>query len=249
MTKPKVIAALAVVAVLIIVIPFVADFISSMPVREVQSSILSVCNSQGLSNVEVNLQFKNKYEDVAFYNVRITCIAFSSLSSEEMLDCFDSICCCEDYEAGVMFLDSYILINSDGHTYTYSASSYLDGTPDTIYCDGEAIYVGETPEKREFSYSGNFDYDRDSSARHTDSEAFTIAQKIVKENLKSPGTAKFCSILQASVSNSGNSYTVTGWVDSENSFGATLRTNFIVTYSAIKHGDEIGYKNASVIFE
>ena len=43
MTKPKVIATLAVVAVLIISIPFVADFISSIRVREVQSSILSVC--------------------------------------------------------------------------------------------------------------------------------------------------------------------------------------------------------------
>lgn len=247
MAKPKVIAALALLAALIIAIPFVSNFISSMRVREVQTSILSVCDSQGLSNVEVNLQFKNKYEDVAFYNVRIACSGFGSLSSEKMLDCFDSISDCEDYEAGVMFLDSYISINSDGHTYTFSSSSSLDGTPDTIYCDGKAIYVGETPEKREFGYSG--DYDPDLNARHTDSDAFTIAKKIVKENLKSPSTAKFCSILQASISNSGNSYTVIGWVDSENSFGATLRTNFIVTYSAIKRGDEIGYKNASVIFE
>ena len=193
------------------------------------------------------MQVRRKYDDSAFYKVKISCTGFGSLSSEEMLDCFKSIYRSDDYNLGILFLDSDISVISDGHTYTFTVSSSAEGVPDAIYCDGKAIYVGEAPEKREFGYSG--DYDPDVNARHTDSDAFTIAQKIVKENLKSPSTAKFCSILQASISNSGNSYTVIGWVDSENSFGATLRTNFIVTYSAIKHGDEIGYKNASVIFE
>ncbi len=247
MTRSNAIIAIVVVAALIIVTLFAADYAGHMPIKEVQSSILSVCDSKGLVGSDVEMQVRRKYDDSAFYSVKITCTGFSALSGEEMLDCFKSISRSDNYNSGILFLESDISIISDGHTYTFALSSSTTGVPETIYCDGKAIYSGEVPEKRESSYSGN--YDPDVNARHTDSDAFTIAQKIVKENLKSPSTAKFCSILQASVSNSGNSYTVTGWVDSENSHGATLRTNFIVTYSAIKRGDEIGYKNASVIFE
>ena len=86
------------------------------------------------------------------------------------------------------------------------------------------------------SYSG-------SSARHTDSEAFTCAKAIVKSSLKSPSTAKFCRITDATITHLGNGeYKVTGWVEAQNSFGATLRQNFVVVYTATKNG----YKNGTV---
>lgn len=85
------------------------------------------------------------------------------------------------------------------------------------------------------SYSG-------SSARHTDSEAFSCAKAIVKSSLKSPSTAKFCWITDATVTHLGNGeYKVTGWVDAQNSFGATLRQNFVVVYTATENG----YKNGT----
>lgn len=84
------------------------------------------------------------------------------------------------------------------------------------------------------SYSG-------SSARHTDSEAFSCAKAIVKSRLKSPSTAKFCWITDATIKHLGNGeYMVTGWVEAQNSFGATLRQTFVVVYTAT----ESGYKNA-----
>ncbi len=78
------------------------------------------------------------------------------------------------------------------------------------------------------------------SARHTDSEAWSCAVDIVKNNLKAPSTAKFCSFNDGTVTHLGNGeYKVTGWVESQNSFGAMIRSNFIVTYTATARG----YKN------
>jgi len=83
------------------------------------------------------------------------------------------------------------------------------------------------------------------SARHTDSEAWSCAKAIVEDNLKSPSTAKFCSFTEASVRHIGNGeYMVVGWVDAQNGFGATVREDFVVTYTATASG----YRNGSVIF-
>lgn len=87
--------------------------------------------------------------------------------------------------------------------------------------------------------------DTENGARHTDSEAWTCAKKIVKDNLKSPSSAKFCAISDATITHVGNGqYRVSGWVDAQNSFGAVIREYFTVTYTALPSG----FKNASVNF-
>lgn len=58
--------------------------------------------------------------------------------------------------------------------------------------------------------------------------ALVMAQGFVKDNLKSPSSAEFgwpseYSIIQLEE----NRFSVSGWVDSQNSFGAMLRTNFV----------------------
>lgn len=83
------------------------------------------------------------------------------------------------------------------------------------------------------------------SARHTDTEAWVCAKAIVQDNLKSPSTAKFCSFTEASIRHIGNGeYIVAGWVDAQNGFGATVREDFVVTYTATTSG----FKNGNVIF-
>lgn len=62
--------------------------------------------------------------------------------------------------------------------------------------------------------------------------AFTVVKKMVKDKLKSPSTAKFCDITEATFSCSGKSWTVTGWVDAQNGFGATIRSTFTVKFTA-----------------
>ena len=66
---------------------------------------------------------------------------------------------------------------------------------------------------------------------HDKFDAITVAEKIVKDNLKSPSTAKFCSTSEAKISCSDNTWTVSGWVDAQNSFGATLRNNYTVKFT------------------
>lgn len=83
-------------------------------------------------------------------------------------------------------------------------------------------------------------------ARHTDKEAWTCAMNIVRNNLKAPATAKFCSFTDGTVTHLGNGeYKVTGWVDSQNGFGVMVRSNFTVTYTAT----ERGYKNGSAVID
>lgn len=82
------------------------------------------------------------------------------------------------------------------------------------------------------------------TARHSDDDAFYCAQLIVEDYLKAPSTAKFCKQSDATVTHLGNGeYMVTGWVDAENSYGAMIRSDFVVTYTAT----EKGFKNGNAI--
>lgn len=63
---------------------------------------------------------------------------------------------------------------------------------------------------------------------HNKYDAITIAGKEVKAKLKSPSTAKFSSSSETSVTRNGNTWRVTGWVDAQNGFGATLRNSYAV---------------------
>lgn len=63
---------------------------------------------------------------------------------------------------------------------------------------------------------------------HTKGDAFAIAEKAVKGKLKSPSTAKFCSVTEATIGCSGNTWVVRGWVNAQNGFGATVRTQSLL---------------------
>ncbi|NME95379.1 hypothetical protein HF847_05145 [Clostridium cochlearium] len=69
----------------------------------------------------------------------------------------------------------------------------------------------------------------------------TTAQSVVKENLKAPSTAKFpwsfneYNIKESTSENKDMTiYYVSGYVDAENSFGAKIRSNFIVEMECTK---------------
>ena len=80
------------------------------------------------------------------------------------------------------------------------------------------------------------------TARHSDDDAFYCATLIVESYLKAPSTATFCKFSDATVTHLGNGeYMVTGWVDAENSYGAMIRSDFVVTYTATEKGYKNGY--------
>lgn len=63
-------------------------------------------------------------------------------------------------------------------------------------------------------------------AKPDDNGAIAICRTFVKRQLKSPSTAGFSS---ERATNDGATWTVTGSVDAENSFGAKLRTAYVCT--------------------
>ena len=75
--------------------------------------------------------------------------------------------------------------------------------------------------------------------RPTKESAWTYAQSYVTQYLKSPSTADFGSWRQSAsrcVKDDGDGLvTVRGWVDSQNSFGATMRTHFVVRLQFMAH--------------
>jgi len=78
--------------------------------------------------------------------------------------------------------------------------------------------------------------------------AYYMSEGFVKEKIKSPSTAKFPSGSDKEVSvikKDNNQYMIRSYVDSQNSFGATLRTNFIVT---IEQVDKDNWKLVDIQF-
>ena len=73
-------------------------------------------------------------------------------------------------------------------------------------------------------------------------DAWVCAQDVVESRLKAPSTADFCSYPEATVTDLGNNeYRIEGYVDAQNSFGATIRSHFTVTLTLTGSG----YKNAT----
>jgi uncharacterized membrane protein YfcA len=65
--------------------------------------------------------------------------------------------------------------------------------------------------------------------RDNSTEAYIMAQGFVKQLLKSPSSAKFPSLTdkEVFVSKNGFIYTVSGYVNATNSFGATVKTFYV----------------------
>jgi hypothetical protein len=70
-------------------------------------------------------------------------------------------------------------------------------------------------------------------------EAGIMCEDFVKDRLKSPSTAEFASIIANGVTvvKDGKQYHMRSWVDSQNGFGAMLRTRFSCTVADQGAGD------------
>lgn len=59
--------------------------------------------------------------------------------------------------------------------------------------------------------------------------AYRACERAVESTLKAPSTADFSGALGSDITQDGDSYKVAGYVDAENSFGGTVRSNFTCT--------------------
>jgi hypothetical protein len=89
----------------------------------------------------------------------------------------------------------------------------------------------ELKEYRELSQELDPNYNP-SSKRKLNNNSFAIAaQQYVLDALKSPSTAKFPSLNDSRIDKSENGlFIVSSYVDSENGFGATIRSNYQVVF-------------------
>jgi hypothetical protein len=74
---------------------------------------------------------------------------------------------------------------------------------------------------------------------NSDSDVYFDAISVVKKQLKSPSSAEFSSRSSTSIklSSGTSSWTVSGWVEAENGFGATVRNEFQVRLTYQNKGD------------
>ena len=122
---------------------------------------------------------------------------------------------------------------------------FEDGVGNTTYNRYDAAPADpeqESKPEQESSSSAGYDPAPYNGARHDETTSYIIAQDIVESYLKSPSSAKFCRESECSIQHLGNGeYMVTGWVEAQNSYGAMLHQEFIVTYTATEKGYTNGY--------
>lgn len=188
--------------------------------------IVESAEEQGLKDVTVELRQPKGYD---FYEADITCSNFGDFSPVEMYNIYKSI----------KFRDigNRVIFGGDVYSGEDVYKIYVDSN--TIYKNNEVIYDDYSNSKdhkqdqdrknsssdRELKETTNSDKD---SYGHTKYDAIVIAEKEVKASLKSPSTAKFSPSSETSVTRSGNTWRVTGWVDAQNGFGTTLRNSYTV---------------------
>lgn len=63
------------------------------------------------------------------------------------------------------------------------------------------------------------------------SEARVFCKYVVENSLKSPSTAQFSGYGETTATRSGSAWIISGYVDSQNDFGAMLRANYRCTAS------------------
>lgn len=191
-------------------------------VSDATASIKKICEKYGIDEYKMEVVFP-EWSDV-FYYINLT--AYDSDISQSQISSFTSEVWNYDYEDPEHFWSR----STSGEVKVNNKQSYAGG-----------LTAQEWWEKESTSNQTTGYQVTDSGARHTDSEAWSCAKNILKDSLKSPSTAKFCSFTECKVEHLSNGeYMVTGWVEAQNSYGATLRQSFVVTYTATEKGYENG---------
>ncbi|MBR0319371.1 MAG: zinc ribbon domain-containing protein [Spirochaetia bacterium] len=110
---------------------------------------------------------------------------------------------------------------------------------------GNIIYVYITPEKKLNEISVNFYPVYEKGKVLQNIRAYTeisvseqvdymyMAKDAVKQLLKAPSTAKFCKDYEYKFSKEKGIVATYGFVDSQNSFGAKIRSNFVLKYDCV----------------
>lgn len=87
-----------------------------------------------------------------------------------------------------------------------------------------------------------------SASNHDAGMACTMAEKLIKPQLKAPSSAEFdYADCRSNATRSGNTWTLTTYVDSDNSFGAHIRTHFVAKLTNVPPSDQ--WRLDSAVFD
>ena len=206
----------------------------------------------GLKNPRAEIDTTEKSSIVNF--VQINCDNLEKESEDEIIRIYNELSdkshdvlqagVIEGKEGKTEGVYTIWMLVSEGKRYFVSN---LDGKDELVVMDDEDAQKRATEKK--FSTGGsNSSKNTESKSNSTKSDvlangdskdsyghdkfdAFVIAEKDVKEKLKSPSTAQFCTTTEATIGRNGNTWTVKGWVDAQNGYGAAVRANFVVTFT------------------
>lgn len=187
--------------------------------QRVIDNVTQRATSAGLKDVVVTID--EKIEGYDLYRVFVDCSNMEELSIDEMFTLDNSL-----RSVG----DEFIVggYTSNGNRYgIFPSDKSVSKNGEEIYGDyWNSESYKSTVEKE------NEDYNSLSYYEVTDDdtlgEIWAMAQSFVEDKLKSPKSADFpvYGDSNVSITNSGNYYKVSGYVDAENSFGAEIRTTF-----------------------
>ena len=147
---------------------------------------------------------------------------------------------CVAASVGMFFLNDYI------YSVGYKSGNYSQ-TP--CYDCGEPADGGywkdQDKSKNEYYCQEHFDFHKEAVERvkqekackddfgHSWAVAYTIAEETVEAQLKAPSSAKFSNKNETSISVRNNVWIVSGWVEAQNSFDATIRNKYTVQITFI----------------
>lgn len=197
--------------------------------------------TNGKINLDVSIKVNDEFEKV--YD-----------SNEKILDVMDSL----HYKIMYPIYKKYRGEFGQGDLSRRLAITTSKGTYEFYDRDGELTLPSGEKYSKNTSSDTNSTFDIETSTDTTYSTprepsednkgfAWTAAKKVVKENLKAPSTADFpFSYARENITEIGtNTFVVKSYVDSENGFGAKIRSNFTITI--IKNDENsYTYKNLSI---
>lgn len=185
-----------------------------------------VAEEQGLKDVSVTA--KEDSYGYGLFEATVTSSNFDEFSPEEMLSI---VSCIEDSIEGGIAMD--YLCNGDKY-YVSTATNRIEKNGEyDWYNDYENSEVHK-------SASSNKSNNEEITYKVEDSDekvkCWILAEREVRKKLKSPSSAKFpfsASSEDVSIykNSRGDKYYVSAWVEAENSYGAMIRSNFVVTLS------------------
>ena len=199
-------------------------------VRNAANSITSIVEACGLSDVTVDLRRISNDGRTHWYYADVTCSNWGELKPSKMLQTYQEM----ENSVGskIKVCKERVLLGN-----IYSGDDCYKVYTLSVYKNKDVIYKGYVPSTSASKHGSSSASGKTSASNskdsygHTKGDAFAIAEKAVKGKLKSPSTAKFCSVTEATIGCSGNTWVVRGWVDAQNGFGATIRTQFVVTFT------------------